>query len=91
MLASVDAVLFEYATMSLTNRNLEHGTLAKLAIMKFASEATKQRLKNWSAGFHKVLVERVANETSLIVVATSTSGHSTENGASGPGVVAEEV
>lgn len=89
MLKSIDEVLFTYATMSLADRDIEHGTLAKLAITKFANEATKQRLKDW-AGLKPNPKERLATEVSLSIINTSKSGHSRMNGANGPGVVAED-
>lgn len=89
MLASVDEVLFQYATMSHTDRAVERGVLAKMAIMKFGTELTKQRLLRWNKS-PTVPNERLATEVSLNVIKTSKSGHSHDEGANGPGAVADD-
>lgn len=90
MLKSIDEVLFTYATMTPIQRQGEFGTLAKLAIVKFASEGTKQRLREWIQQLKPSgPKQRKATEIPLIVIATSKTGHSRSEGAEGPGVVCE--
>ena len=90
MLKSVDEVLFIYASMSHVERMQDYGTLAKLAVAKFASETTKQRLREHIWQGQPAPQQRVAKETHLTIIRPSASGHSRAEGANGPGVVAED-